>query len=102
MSRKGTPLSVKDYRNILCRLHKLETPHMSENPRSNMSIAKVIEVLAEGATLEGAIEDAVKEASKTIKNIVHIYVNEIQAEVKDNKIKKYRVNAKVTFIVGKE
>lgn len=67
-----------------------------------MTIAKVIEVLAEGDTLEGAIADAVNEASKTIKNIVHLYVNEIQAEVKNNKIEKYRVNAKVTFIVGKD
>lgn len=67
-----------------------------------MSIAKVIEVLAEGDTIQEAIEDAVTEASKTIKNIVHVYVNDIQADVKDNKIKKYRVNAKVTFIVGKD
>ena len=67
-----------------------------------MSIAKVIEVLAEGSTIQEAIEDAVNEASKTVKNIAHVYVNDIQAEVKDNKIKKYRVNAKITFIVGKD
>jgi flavin-binding protein dodecin len=67
-----------------------------------MSIAKVIEVLAEGDTIQEAVEGAVTEASKTIKNIVHVYVNDIQADVKDNKIKKYRVNAKVTFVVGKD
>lgn len=64
-----------------------------------MSIAKVIEVLAEGRTIEDAVEDAVKQASKTIHNIVHVYVNEIQAEVDQNQVAKYRVNAKVTFVV---
>ena len=67
-----------------------------------MSIAKVIEVLAEGDSIQEAVEDAVEEASKTVKNIVHVYVNDIQADVKDNKIKKYRVNAKITFVVGKD
>ncbi len=64
-----------------------------------MSIAKVIEVLSEGESIEAACENAVSEASDSVRNIVHLYINELQAEVKDNKITKYRVNAKVTFVV---
>jgi flavin-binding protein dodecin len=65
-----------------------------------MAIAKGIEVLAEGDTVEDAVKDAVEEASKTVKNIKHVYVQEIQAHVEDNVVTKFRVNAKVTFVVG--
>ena len=64
-----------------------------------MSLAKVIEVIAEGKTIEGAIEAAVKEASDTVRNIKHVYVEGIQALIDDTKVTKYRVNVKVTFIV---
>jgi flavin-binding protein dodecin len=64
-----------------------------------MSIAKVIEVLAEGDSLEGAMRSAVTEAAETVRNIRHIYVEGIQAKVEDDEIVKFRVNAKVTFIV---
>ena len=33
-----------------------------------MSIVKVIEVISEGKTIEAALQNAVKEASKTIKD----------------------------------
>lgn len=65
-----------------------------------MSIAKVIEILAEGDSIEAAIESAVAEASQTVKNIRHVYLNEVQAIVENNTVTKYRVNAKVTFVVG--
>lgn len=64
-----------------------------------MSIAKVIEVLAEGSSIEGAIESAVAQASATIDNIRHVYINDIQAIVEDNAIVKYRINVKITFVV---
>jgi hypothetical protein len=64
-----------------------------------MSIAKVIEVLAEGDTVEAAVADAVAEASKTVKNIRSAYVKEIQAIVRDNAVVKYRVNVNLTFVI---
>ncbi|MGI9174508.1 MAG: dodecin family protein [Rhodothermales bacterium] len=64
-----------------------------------MSIAKVIEVLAEGDSIEAAVESAVQEASESVRGIRHVYINEMQALVEDNKITKYRINAKVTFVV---
>ncbi len=64
-----------------------------------MSLAKVIEVIAEGKTIEGAIDAAVKEASDTVRNIKHVYVEGIQALVNDTKVTNYRVNVKITFVV---
>ncbi len=65
-----------------------------------MSIAKVIEVLAEGDTVEDAIKNAVAEASKTVKNIRSAYVSDIQAIVRNDTIVKFRVNVKLSFIIG--
>jgi flavin-binding protein dodecin len=64
-----------------------------------MSIAKVVEVLSEGHSIEGAIQSAVTEAAETVRGIKHVYVEGVQAIVEDNEVVKYRVNAKLTFVV---
>ena len=64
-----------------------------------MSLAKVIEVLAEGDSIEAAVENAVAEASKTVKNLRSAYVNDIQAIVREGTVVKYRVNVKITFVI---
>ena len=64
-----------------------------------MSIAKVIEVIAEGNTVENAIKNAATEAGKSIRNVKHINVENIQGIVEDDKVTSFRVNAKVTFVV---
>jgi len=65
-----------------------------------MSIVKVIEVLAESKDgWEAASQKAVKEASRTIKNIRSIYIENMQAVVEDDKIVTYRINAKISFVV---
>jgi hypothetical protein len=65
-----------------------------------MSILKVIEVLANSEKgWEDATKNAVTHASKSVKNIRSVYINEHSAQVKDNKIVEYRVNAKITFEV---
>jgi flavin-binding protein dodecin len=66
-----------------------------------MSLAKVIEVIAEGDTMEKAVENALKQASETVDNIKSINCENIQGIVKNNSIEKYRVNAKVTFVINK-
>lgn len=64
------------------------------------SIAKVIEVLAQSEeSWEDAAQIAVTEASKTVRNVRHLYVKELQADVEDGKIVNYRLNAKITFVV---
>ncbi len=65
-----------------------------------MAIAKVIEIIAEGDTVDGALQAAVSEASKTVRNIKSVYVEGFQALVEDDKITAVRLNAKVTFVVG--
>ena len=64
-----------------------------------MAIVKVIEVLSEGKSIEKAIESAIKDAGKTVRNIKSVYVQDIQAIVTSNKVSKYRINAKISFTV---
>lgn len=64
-----------------------------------MSIAKVIEVIAEGKSIDAAIENAAEEAAKSVRNVKSVNVENIQALIDDAKVKKYRVNCKVTFVV---
>jgi flavin-binding protein dodecin len=64
-----------------------------------MAIVKVIEVLSEGKTIEKAVDSAIKDASKTVRSIKSVYVQDIQAIVKSNKVSKYRINAKISFVV---
>lgn len=64
-----------------------------------MSLAKVIEVIGEGETMEKAVQNAISEASKTIHAIRSIYVEHIQAVVEHQKVTAFRVNAKITFVL---
>lgn len=66
-----------------------------------MAIVKVIEVLAQSEkSWDDAAQQALIEASKTVRNIQSIYVKEFQAIVEDDAIRNYRINAKVSFLVG--
>lgn len=64
-----------------------------------MSLAKVIEVMAEGETMEQALENAVMLAAKTVDQIQSVYVENMQGIVENNEIVRYRVNAKITFVL---
>ncbi len=65
-----------------------------------MSVLKVIEILANSSkSWEDATENAVAEASKSVKNIRSVWVQEQSATVKDGKVDDYRVNVKITFEV---
>ncbi len=66
------------------------------------SVAKSIELLAEGDTLEDATEAAVEEASQTISNIQNVYVDNYRAVVEDGEIQAYRVHTKITFVLQGE
>ena len=63
-----------------------------------MTMLKVIEVLAESPnSWEEAAQNAVKQASESLRGISSIYLKEFEAKVENDKIASYRVNAKVTF-----
>ena len=68
--------------------------------RNTMSMLKVIEVLAESdKSFEDAAQNAVTQASKSVRNVKSVYLKEMTAAVEDGTITSYRVNAKVTFLL---
>ena len=67
-----------------------------------MAILKVIEVLSNSSTSwEDAAQNAVIEASKTIKHITSVNINNQSLTVKDGRVHEYRLNVKITFAVKK-
>lgn len=64
-----------------------------------MSVAKVIEIICEGDTIENALKNGIKDVTKTVKNVKQINVKHVEAIVNKNKIASFRVNANVTFVV---
>ena len=65
-----------------------------------MSVLKVIEIMSNSDTSwEDATRKAVKHASKSLKNIRSVYVQDQSAVVKGEDITEFRVNVKITFEV---
>lgn len=65
-----------------------------------MSIARVTEIIAASPTsMEDAIRVGIERACKTLENVKGAWVQETTVKVENNKIKEYRVNLKVTFIL---
>ncbi len=68
-----------------------------------MAMVKVIEVLAESPnSWDDAAREAVREASKTVRNIRSVYIKEMQAVVENGEISSFRVNAKISFVIGND
>jgi flavin-binding protein dodecin len=67
-----------------------------------MAVLKVIEVLAQSdKSWEDAAKQAIDDASKSIRNIKSLYVENMQVAVNDGKLA-YRLDAKITFAVDAE
>jgi flavin-binding protein dodecin len=66
-----------------------------------MAILKVIEILANSKkSWEDATQNAVKHASKSLRNIRSVNVNNMSAQVdKKGNITEFRVNVKISFEV---
>ncbi|WP_313808235.1 dodecin family protein [Flavobacterium sp.] len=64
-----------------------------------MGVLKVIEILSSSETSwEEAVRKGVAEASKTLKHIRSVYIQEQSAVVNDEgKVTEFRVNMKLTF-----
>ena len=63
-------------------------------------VMKVIEVLTESPkSWEDAVTAAVAKASESVHGIRSVYVKNFEAQVDNNKVVNYRINAKVTFEV---
>ena len=65
-----------------------------------MAVVNVIELLAESEeSWEDAVRQAVAEATKTLRGITSVYVDEFQATIENDKVKSFRVNVKVSFVL---
>ncbi len=63
-----------------------------------MPIVKVIEVIASSEKgIDDAVRLAVEEASKTVRNIDSVYVQDIKAHVKDGKVTTFGCVCKISF-----
>jgi dodecin len=67
-----------------------------------MAVVKVIEVIASSSKgIEDAMQTAVSEVSKSIRNVDSIYVKDIKAHVENGKITSYGVICNISFRVDK-
>ena len=65
-----------------------------------MAMLKVIEVLADSSkSWEDAAQQAVTTASKTVRKIKSIYIENFEATVDKDQLKNFRINAKITFLL---
>ena len=65
-----------------------------------MSVARVTEIIASSKKgFEDAVEEGVKRASETLKNVEAAWVKDQKVIVKNGKIAEYRVVLKVTFVL---
>jgi hypothetical protein len=64
------------------------------------SIAKVIEVISESdKSWDDAVKNALAEAAKTVDDIKEVWVSGMKAIVENNKVVRYRLTAKITFVL---
>ena len=65
-----------------------------------MTVVKIIELVGTSEkSWEDAVRQAVKEAAKTVRNIVGVHVVGFTAKVKDGEITEYRANVKIACVV---
>ena len=65
-----------------------------------MSVAKVTEIsAASGKSFEDAINKGISRASETLDDITGAWIQEMKVNVVNGKVKTYRVNMKVTFVL---
>ena len=65
-----------------------------------MSVAKVTEISASSSTsFEDAVQKGIERADKTLDKVKGAWINEMKVTVEDGKVKSYRVNMKVTFVL---
>ena len=65
-----------------------------------MSVARVTEIISSSKkSFEDAVSEGVARACETLKNVEGAWVQDQKVIIRDGKIKEYRVNLKVTFVL---
>lgn len=68
-----------------------------------MSVAKVIEIIAESSTsFEDAVQQGVAEACTRLEHVNNAWVKDQKVVVADGRITAWRVTLHVTFLLSKE
>ena len=68
-----------------------------------MPVVKIIELVGcSSKGLQDAVECAVKEAAKTIRNLRGVDILSWTAKIENNKIVEYCANVKISFLVEEE
>ena len=67
-----------------------------------MSIVRSIEVIAQSPNgFDDACQQAIKEASETLRGIRSFWIKNAECLVENDKITMYRVNGKISFLVDR-
>ena len=65
-----------------------------------MTVIKIIELVGVSKKgLQDAVENAVKEASKTVRNMKGVDILSWTGKIEGDKIVEYRANVKISFVV---
>ncbi len=65
-----------------------------------MSVAKVTEITATSTKgFEEAVKAGINRAAKTLKNVRGAWIKGLKVEVENGKVRSYRVDMKVTFVL---
>ena len=68
-----------------------------------MAVVKVIELLGEsGESWEDAAKRVVAEAMTTLRGVTSIWIKDFQTTVEGDRVKNYRVTAKVSFVMERQ
>ncbi|WP_114521665.1 dodecin family protein [Altererythrobacter sp. ZODW24] len=66
-----------------------------------MSVAKVTEIIASSPnSVEDAVREGVRRASKTIQNITGVWVKDTKATVAGGEVTEWRCTLKITFVLN--
>ena len=65
-----------------------------------MSVVKIVELIGSSEkSWEDAVQEALRETAKTVRNIVGIDVLRCKAKVENNRIVKYKARVRIAFAV---
>ena len=68
-----------------------------------MTVIKIIELVGVSKNgLQEAVENAVKEASKTVRNMKGVDILSWTGKIEGDKIVEYRANVKISFVVDEK
>ncbi len=68
-----------------------------------MAVVKVIELLGESEQgWADASRKVVEEATKTLHGVTSVWIKEFQTTVENDRVKNYRVTAKVSFVLERK